>query len=92
MSLQNPEQTLQVAIGVHALAWIAQFIGHGFFEGRAPALFDRLLQALFLAPMFVWFEVLFVLGYRPELQARVDKQVAAEIAKLNASAKNGKAQ
>ncbi len=92
MSLQNPEQTLQVAVGVHVLAWIAQFIGHGAFEGRAPALLDRLLQALFLAPMFVWFEILFVLGYRPELQARVDKQVSAEIAKLNASAKNGKAQ
>lgn len=92
MSLQYPEQTLQVAIGVHVLAWVAQFIGHGAFEGRAPALLDRLLQALFLAPMFVWFELLFVLGYRPELQARVDKQVAADIAKLNASAKNGKAQ
>ncbi|OAA64837.1 DUF962 domain-containing protein [Cordyceps fumosorosea ARSEF 2679] len=92
MSLQNPEQTLQVAAGVHVMAWIAQFIGHGAFEGRAPALLDRLMQALFLAPMFVWFEILFVLGYRPELQARVDKQVNAEIAKLNASTKNGKAQ
>ncbi|KAJ3473227.1 hypothetical protein NLG97_g10435 [Lecanicillium saksenae] len=92
MSLQDPEQTLQVAIGIHVLAWIFQFIGHGAFEGRAPALLDRLIQALFLAPMFVWFEILFVLGYRPELQARIDKQVAAEIKKLNATAKNGKAQ
>ncbi len=92
MSLQNPELTLQVAVGVHVLAWIAQLIGHSAFEGRAPGLLDRLLQALFLAPMFVWFKILFVLGYRPELQTRVDKQVSVEIAKLNASAKNGKAQ
>lgn len=92
LSHQNPHQTLQVAIGVHVIAWVAQFIGHGAFEGRAPALLDRLIQALFLAPMFVWFEILFVLGYRPELQARVDKQVNAEIAKLTAAAKNGKVQ
>ncbi|KAM3504800.1 hypothetical protein MY11210_008217 [Beauveria gryllotalpidicola] len=92
LSLQNPEQTLHVAVGVHVLAWIAQFIGHVAFEGRAPALLDRLVQALFLAPMFVWFEILFVMGYRPELQARVDKQVSAEIARLNASTKNSKAE
>jgi uncharacterized membrane protein YGL010W len=29
---------------VHGIAWIAQFIGHGFAEGRAPALLDNLLQ------------------------------------------------
>lgn len=26
------------------MSWIAQFIGHGAFEGRAPALLDNLLQ------------------------------------------------
>jgi len=25
-------------------SWIAQFIGHGIFEGRAPALLDSLAQ------------------------------------------------
>ena len=28
----------------HALSWIAQFVGHGVFEGRKPALFDNILQ------------------------------------------------
>lgn len=64
---------------VHAFAWIAQFIGHGAFEGRAPALLDNLFQALFLAPFFVWMETLFFLGYRPELKSRVDRAIQVEI-------------
>lgn len=67
---------------VHAFAWIAQFIGHGAFEGRAPALLDNLVQALFLAPFFVWMEILFFLGYRPELRSRVDKAIQVEIEKF----------
>jgi len=34
---------INTAIAVHAFSWIAQFIGHGFAEGRAPALVDNLL-------------------------------------------------
>ncbi|QDS68146.1 hypothetical protein FKW77_010317 [Venturia effusa] len=70
---------------VHIFAWIAQFIGHGAFEGRAPALLDNLVQALFLAPFFVWMEILFFLGYRPELKSRVDKAIQAEIEKFKKS-------
>jgi len=65
-------------------SWIAQFIGHGKFEGRAPALLDNLVQALFLAPFFVWFEILFSLGYRPDLQRRLNKGVEEEIRKYRA--------
>ena len=43
-----------IAIGVHIASWLAQFIGHGIYEGRAPALLDNLVQAIFLAPLFVW--------------------------------------
>jgi len=64
-----------VAGYVFGLAWIAQFVGHGVYEKRAPALFDNLVQAVFLAPFFVWFEVLFWCGYRPELKARVEEGV-----------------
>lgn len=71
------------AAGIHVVCWIAQFIGHGRFEGRAPALLDNLVQALFLAPFFVWFEVLFFLGYRPELKRRLDKAVEQEVKKFN---------
>lgn len=32
------------AIALNVASWIAQFIGHGVFEGRAPALFTNLTQ------------------------------------------------
>lgn len=67
------------AVVLHVISWLAQFVGHGVFEGRAPALLDNLVQALFLAPFFVWMEILFSLGYRPELKRRLDKAVAIEI-------------
>lgn len=92
LKADNPDLTFKVALGAHLFSWIAQFVGHGAFEGRAPALLDNLVQALFLAPMFVWLEVLFALGYRPELNARVQKQVDVEIQKFKAEQKNGKAQ
>jgi len=84
------------AIAVFVVAWIAQFIGHGAFEHRAPALLDNLLQALVLAPFFVFMEFLFACGYRPELQKRVNEAVEKEIKKFqgektNGAVKNGKA-
>lgn len=65
----NRRKANTVAVGVHVVCWILQFIGHGKFEGRKPALLDNLVQALFLAPMFVWYEVriswcLVYLGFR----------------------------
>lgn len=68
--------------GVFVASWIAQFIGHGIFEGRAPALLDNIAQAFLLAPFFVWFEILFTLGYRPDLKKRIDKAVEDDIRKF----------
>ena len=73
-----------VGIVVEIVAWILQFIGHGVFEGRAPALLDNLLQSFILAPFFVFMEVLFKFGYRPELRQRVEGAVEKEIAKFKA--------
>ncbi|KAL9003750.1 MAG: hypothetical protein Q9188_003390 [Gyalolechia gomerana] len=85
------------ALGLHLTSWIAQFIGHGVFEGRAPALMDNLVQAFFLAPFFVWMELLFRLGYRPGLRSRLDEAVEKEVQKYrrskaqsNGAASNGK--
>lgn len=80
-----------IALGVHVLSWVAQFIGHGVFEGRAPALLDNLVQALFLAPFFVWLEVLFMFGYRPELKARLDEAIQKDISKFREAAAAKKA-
>jgi uncharacterized membrane protein YGL010W len=69
------------------ISWIAQFVGHGRFEGRKPALVDNLVQALFLAPMFVWYEVLFKLGFYKKLQAEVDLGIAAEVRRMESEKK-----
>ncbi|KAK9466851.1 hypothetical protein V1512DRAFT_224910 [Lipomyces arxii] len=74
-----------VAIVLFGVSWIAQFIGHGMFERRAPALLDNLVQALVLAPFFVVFEVIFKLGFRKELQARLETRVEQELKKFKAS-------
>lgn len=73
------------ALAVFAGSWILQFLGHSVFEGRAPALLDNLVQALFLAPFFVWMEILFACGYRPELQSRVEGAVQKEVEKYQIS-------
>ena len=70
--------------GVQVVSWLVQFVGHGIFEGRAPALLDSLVQSLLLAPLFVWMEVLFFLGYRPELRARLHKNIEEVVSKVNA--------
>lgn len=64
------------AAAVQVVSWVSQFIGHGVYEGRAPALLDNIMQALFLAPLFVWIEVLFMLGWNQELKHRLDGQIA----------------
>ncbi|KAF9115036.1 hypothetical protein BGX27_009154 [Mortierella sp. AM989] len=74
----NPNAT-KVAGLVQIFSWIAQFIGHGVFEKRAPKLMDNILQAFVLAPYFVVYEVLFSLGYRPQLKATLDKLVEEDI-------------
>jgi len=52
--------------------WILQLVGH-VFEGRKPALADNLFQ-IFVAPIFLAAEVFFALGYKPELQQRVNQK------------------
>jgi len=71
--------SLEIAGAIHVVCWIAQFYGHGVHEGRAPALLDNLLGALVLAPLFVHYEVLFMLG----LFKQVKKDLHNDIGKLN---------
>ncbi|KAI9813744.1 MAG: Alpha subunit of the F1 sector of mitochondrial F1F0 ATP synthase [Phylliscum demangeonii] len=73
------------ALALHVASWLVQFVGHGVFEGRAPALMDNLVQALFMAPFFVWMEILFFFGYRPALKGRVDVAVQKETERFRRS-------
>lgn len=70
----------QWAIVAHVVAWWAQVhIGHGLIEKRKPALLDSFFQSLALAPLFVWFELLFALGFRKEMRRQVQEAVDEEI-------------
>jgi uncharacterized membrane protein YGL010W len=83
----NTSKVNMIAVAVHLVSWIAQFVGHGKFEGRKPALLDNIVQALFLAPLFVWYEVLFKLGFYKGLQREVEIGVEEEVAKLRVGGK-----
>jgi uncharacterized membrane protein YGL010W len=52
--------------------WVIQLLGH-VWEGRKPALVDNLFQ-IFVAPIFLAAELFFALGYKPALQAAVQKR------------------
>ncbi|KAF9076491.1 DUF962-domain-containing protein [Rhodocollybia butyracea] len=73
---------LTVALIMQAVAWIAQFIGHGVAEKRAPALLDNLVGAVVLAPFFVHLEILFSLGYRPKLHKHLENEIGKEITRV----------
>eukprot|EP01138_Halocafeteria_seosinensis_P003245 gb/GECG01003319.1/.p1 GENE.gb/GECG01003319.1/~~gb/GECG01003319.1/.p1 ORF type:complete len:217 (+),score=18.81 gb/GECG01003319.1/:1-651(+) len=67
--------TWQIAVVLHVVAWIVQFYGHGVHEGRAPALLDSFLQSLFMAPLFVYMEVLMKLGFLQDFKASAEEAV-----------------
>lgn len=71
------------SVGVHIFSWFAQVhLGHIVYEKRKPALLDSLLQSLILAPLFVWFEVLFFAGFYPALYTDVQGRVQTELSAL----------
>ncbi|KAL0342695.1 UNVERIFIED_CONTAM: 2-hydroxy-palmitic acid dioxygenase mpo1 [Sesamum calycinum] len=72
----------KVALSSQLLCWTGQFIGHGVFEKRAPALLDNLAQAFLMAPYFVLLELLqSAFGYEPYpgFHASVKAKINAEI-------------
>uniref|UniRef100_A0A1D1YZV0 Putative endoplasmic reticulum membrane protein C16E8.02 n=1 Tax=Anthurium amnicola TaxID=1678845 RepID=A0A1D1YZV0_9ARAE len=71
----------KVVLAAQLLCWSGQFIGHGVFEGRAPALLDNLSQAFLMAPFFVLLEVLHRLfsyepypGFHASVQAKIEAE------------------
>jgi len=73
------------ALGVHVLSWYAQIHpGHLILERRRPAIMDSVFQSLVLAPLFVWIEVLFACGYRPELCAEVGRRIDLRVRVMDA--------
>ena len=61
------------AIGLQLVSWYMQIHpGHVLIEKRKPALVDSVGDAFLTGPLFVWLDVLFMLGYRPGLKAAVN--------------------
>lgn len=63
-----------VCILIQVFGWGIQFVGHGVFEGRRPALLDNLLQ-VFIAPIFVMLEYLFMLGICKDLEVEINRKI-----------------
>jgi uncharacterized membrane protein YGL010W len=76
------DNAFKKALALHVFSWIAQFVGHGAAEGRAPALLDNILGAVVLAPFFVHLEILFALGYKPKLHKEINNSIGVEVARL----------
>jgi len=74
--------SVNIAAVVHVVCWLAQFYGHGVHEGRAPALLDNLLGAFVLAPLFVHYEVLFMLGLFKQTKKNLQNDVGKLISEL----------
>ncbi|KAG2212876.1 hypothetical protein INT46_009668 [Mucor plumbeus] len=79
----NPNAN-KIALAIHIISWIFQFLGHGLAEKRSPKLLDNLVQALVSAPYFVFFEVLFYLGYKPQLYKEVMTEINKDVAEFKA--------
>ena len=65
---------LATGIGLFAVGWVIQFVGH-YYEGRKPAFVDDLV-GLIVGPLFVVAEWAFALGLRKEVQAAVEARCA----------------
>ena len=59
-------------LGIFAVGWVIQFVGH-YYEGRKPAFLDDIL-GLVIGPLFVLAELGFVLGLRREVQHAVEQR------------------
>jgi len=62
-------------------------IGHGYFEGRSPAVTQSAFQSV-VSPFFVVLETLFLFGYRPKLAAEIHKRTNMKINEWKSSQKN----
>jgi uncharacterized membrane protein YGL010W len=51
-SLAHKPNHMSVALPVHIASWVAQFLGHGLAEGRAPALLDNLIGGMSVTFVF----------------------------------------
>jgi uncharacterized membrane protein YGL010W len=71
LAAQSVAVWLGGSIGLFAVGWVIQFIGH-YFEGKKPAFVDDLV-GLLIGPLFIAAEAGFALGLRKDVKAGVEK-------------------
>ena len=71
VAAQSTAVWLGGSLGLFALGWVIQFIGH-YYEGKKPAFVDDLV-GLLVGPLFVTAEVGFALGLRLEVKTAIEK-------------------
>jgi uncharacterized membrane protein YGL010W len=62
-------------ITLFIFGWAAQFIGH-YFEGNRPAFMENLFQ-VFVAPIFLVAEIVFLLGFKKALQKKISQLITS---------------
>jgi uncharacterized membrane protein YGL010W len=85
--LQHPETLWKHALAIHVVCWVAQIGAHKVFEKRSPAFLDNIFGAFVMAPLFVVLEVMFMLGYKPEVNKAIEIAAVKNIAQFRKSQK-----
>lgn len=60
---------LSSSLGIFVVGWLFQFVGH-FYEKKKPAFMDDVI-GLAIGPLFVLAEMIFMLGFRKDLEQRM---------------------
>ncbi|EGD76914.1 hypothetical protein PTSG_12698 [Salpingoeca rosetta] len=81
------EHPFLYATAIQIACWSMQIYGHYAYEKRAPAFLDNIFQSFYLAPYFVFLEIMFLFGYRPELAKRIYNNAERDIKQWRASQK-----
>ncbi|WP_274584458.1 Mpo1-like protein [Neisseria leonii] len=79
LAAQSTGTWLGVSLGMFAVGWVIQFIGH-YYEQRKPAFFDD-IRGLIIGPVFVAAEACFLLGRLKTLQQAVEREVGPTVIK-----------
>lgn len=72
IAMQSTALWLAWGLGLFALGWVIQFVGH-FYEGRKPAFTDDVM-GLIIGPLFVAAELGFAMGLRKQVQAAIEQR------------------
>jgi uncharacterized membrane protein YGL010W len=67
------------AVTIQILSWAAQIYGHQVHEKRSPAFMDNISQALVMAPLFVYMEILRDFGYLKAFHDQAEVEIVKRI-------------